>query len=177
MARRGAVTQVKTFGGRNSNIIGGPGVTRPVQRTRILGDKFLRSTSVIVIDGAPSSVGWLDFRTQVHEGCACQQVKTKRILGDGDVLGETTRVIIIDEAPGAAVCLEFRTQVPEGFGCQQVKTARALGDGDVLGETTSVIVVDEAPGAPGWLDLRTQVPEGGGFEQTNSDVRQVERCY
>ena len=64
MACRRAVTQV-TFGGRNSSVVGGPGVVIPVQITRFL-DGFLfdreileERTSGIVIDRVPDASEWI----------------------------------------------------------------------------------------------------------------------
>ena len=65
MARRRAVTQVATFGGRNSSVVGGPGVVRPVQITSVPDGLLLdreilgESTSGIVIDGAPDASEWI----------------------------------------------------------------------------------------------------------------------
>ena len=72
MARRWAVTQVSTFGGRNSSVVGGPGVVKPVQIARVLDGFFLdrevlgESTSGTVIDGAPGASGWVEFQTRTQ---------------------------------------------------------------------------------------------------------------
>ena len=69
MARRRAVAQVTTFGGRNSSVVGGPEVVIPVQITRVLDGLFLdrkvlgESKSGIVIDGAPGASGCVEFQT------------------------------------------------------------------------------------------------------------------
>jgi hypothetical protein len=75
MARRGVVAQVTTFGGRNSSVVGGPPVVRPVQTMRVLDGFFLdrqvlgESTSGSVINGTPGASGWVEFQTgaQVRE--------------------------------------------------------------------------------------------------------------
>ena len=65
MDRRGAVMQATAFGGRSSSGVGGPGVVRPVQITRVLDGLLLareilgESTSGIVIDGAPDASEWI----------------------------------------------------------------------------------------------------------------------
>ena len=69
MTRQGAGTQVTTFGGRNSSVVGGPPVVRPVQTTRVFDGLFLdrqvlgESTSGIVINGTPGASGWIEFQT------------------------------------------------------------------------------------------------------------------
>jgi hypothetical protein len=68
----GAVMQVSTFGGRNSSVVGGPGVVRPVQITRVLDGLFLdrevleERASGTVIDGAPGASGWVEFQTRTQ---------------------------------------------------------------------------------------------------------------
>ena len=48
MARRGDVTQLNTFGGRNSSSVDRQRVLRPVPSKRVLGE----STNVVVVTGA-----------------------------------------------------------------------------------------------------------------------------